>query len=387
MANPESFEPANEVLKDNPYGETVQGLIEDASNFNVNQLTRLIQSSLIEEIVASAERGEITSQFVNEETGQKETFVYTVDDIFAGQIATALQAQDESPDKPASWGVNIPRSNGLRAAVMAVMTEKRLAEPFRYAVYHKRAELVRQKDLAASESGLVTEVPEALRAQTESLREKAEEDLGEEALEASGVELEVAAASRIVSLDNQEVQNDPYDYLRAKLPPVTKEAAANATENIQRNYYEKFVTEENRSAAQSMLAIAENSTPEIREVLSRYDISPISIEAVDAIREHPEVRFEVAKALVIKLDELLDRDNDMGWRVNANYSTNLKTDPMTGVKLTSRLYVVSMALKMIGGEFTERLEGKHDLLRGSDGVVVAGQHRHAARTLLMAQIK
>lgn len=391
------------LLSDNPYGQTVRWLIDAAPNFNNNQLTRHIGTSLIQEISDFAKKGEIFSQVKGETTGMTETLTYSVDDIFSGQIAAALEAQDDQPEDPKEWKIYIPRANGLRTAVMAIMQDHRLAGPFRQAVYEQQAASAR----------------EALSAYSEELHARAEEDLGEEATEASGVALEAVAASRIVSLEQKEIDEDPYDYLRKKLPPVVRPKAAKAkdigydylfgdTQDIpwgkalaqdtysqeasseteddkQRKYYDRFVTEENRHSSQATLVEAIKATPEIREILSKYNITSASIEAVDAIRENSEVRFEVAKVLMQKLDRLISHDgNDIGWRVNWNSSGNLKADQITGKQLRSRVHAVGLALKMIGGEFAERLEGKNDIVRGEDGSVAIGQHRHAARTTLMS---
>jgi len=398
MTQPHSPETEQQILKENPYGETVRGLIEDAPHFNINQLARLIEASLIKEISESAEKGELSSQYKDSETNELKTIIFSADDIFCGQIAAALEVQDAQPTQPKAWAENIPRANGLREALMTVMKDRRLAEPFRHAVYHKQAALLREKDQqAAPVQEIITGVPEALKIRSEELHSKAEEDLGEEAMEASGVELGAAAASRIVDIEQQEVQKDTYDYLRAALPPVVRPGSPQAAgreynspidEEQQRKYYDKFVTEENRREAQSMLAAATGSTPEIRAILSAHNLPSSSVEAVDAIREDPDVRFEIAKLLVQKLDRLLlDDSNDMGWRINKNDRGNLKADPITGKKKQSRLYAVDMALKMLGGEFAERLEGRDDFARGPDGSISMGQHRHAARTVLMTHEK
>ncbi len=420
MTQPSPEQP-KEILENNPYGETVRSLIHDAPHYNANQLSHFVGSSLLQEIVDSAKKGEFYSQIENQDTHETETYVYSVEDIISGQIETALQVQDIQPDNPNAWKVNIPRANGLRDAVMTVMQDKRLAEPFRLAVYRKQAELLKEKDHA--EAGIITEVPEALRAHSEVLRQQAEEDLGEEAVEASDVHLEVAAANRIVAMDKQEVQKDPYDYLREALPPIVRPLKAETNdphkydylfsskddilsgqgaqhdsrgfghyeapkaetaEDRQRKYYDKYVTEENRGIAQATLAESIKATPQIREILAKHDLSPTSIDAVDAIRENPDVRFEVAKVLVQKLDKLASESNDMGWRVNDNSPNNLKVDPVTGARMKSRLYAVDMALKMIGGEFSERAEGRDSIEYGTDGSVAVGQHRHAARATLMS---
>lgn len=420
MTQQHSPEVPKQLLEDNPYGETIRSLIHDAPHFNANQLSHFLGSTFVQEIVDSAQKGEFYSQFENQESKQMETHVYSAEDIISGQIETALQVQDVQPDNPNAWSVNIPRAHGLRAAVMTIMQDKRLAEPFRMAIYRKQADLLKLKDEA--EQGIITTVPEALKAHSEELHAKAEEDLGEEAVEASDVQLEAAAASRIVAMDNveqKEVQKDPLDYLREALPPVVRPSAAEAEkhnydylftdavapnpsqpargfghyeapkaetpEEKQRKYYDRFVTEENRQASRETLIEAVKATPQIREILRKHNLSESTIEAVDAIRENPDVRFEVAKVLVQKLDRLAaDPYNDMGWRINKNDPNNLKVDSVTGARMKSRLYAVSMALKMIDGEFSSRHEGSDSIERDASGSVALGQHRHAASTTLMS---
>lgn len=231
-------------------------------------------------------------------------------------------------------------------------------------------------------------------------------DLGREGTEAVPVIVDTS------DLDSPEQQQDPYDYLRSALPPVTRPKSSEqenfydsllagqsqnwqgggaqkpeTAEDRQRAYYDKFVTAENRQAAQTFLAESEKATPQIKEILSRAGIDPTSLEAIDAIRENPDIRFEVAKVLVQKLDRLAaDPYTDMGDRVVMNSPNNLKEDPVLyGGKMMSRVYAVRMALKMIGGEFSSRLEGKSDHQRDERGKVILGQHRHAAITTLMNQ--
>lgn len=250
--------------------------------------------------------------------------------------------------------------------------------------------------------------------QAESLRQT-QHELGEEALEDVGVAVE--AAGRLLSFDDQaERKKDAYDYLRTALPPVIRPQSEGQTndeydflfssddnkvareqqkrsgvrtshtlEEKQRKYYDTYVTSENREASVQTLVEALKATPELREVLVLSDLQPASMEAVDAIRENAEVRFQVAKVLAEKLERLVaDPHNDMGWRINKNDPNNLKNDQVFDRKMSSRLYAVNMALKMIDGEFSSRQEGNDPIERDESGSVAIGQHRHAASTILMS---
>jgi hypothetical protein len=195
----------------------------------------------------------------------------------------------------------------------------------------------------------------------------------------------------------EAVQNGKYEYLRTALPPTVRpegrskyssgfgQYRAESLEDKQRNYYDKFVTDENRQASLDTLDEAMKATPVIRDVLEQYGLKPYLIESVDAIRENPEVRFEVAKLLAEKLDRLLAEENDMGWRIRSNSADNIKADEITGRRMSSRTHAVALALKMIGGEFSERNVGSVDTIeRDENDFVVQGQHRHAAVTTLMS---
>jgi uncharacterized protein YcnI len=259
---------------------------------------------------------------------------------------------------------------------------------------------------------------EALNPIETELRLKAQQDLGEEAIDAFEEDLANSASSaagRLLSLEKKEAPQDTYEYLRTALPPVVRpehmhyqeeydkwlqgdtsdqpevqqfsHSPSETEEDRQRKYYDTFVTQENRESAVVTLSEAMKATPEIREVLALNRLDPSSLDAVDALRENPEVRFEVAKILAKKLDRLVsDPYNDLGWRITKNSPNNLKADPQTGARMSSRLYAVSMALKMIDGEFSNRHEGNDPINRDEQGRVSVGQHRHAASSILMTYI-
>lgn len=283
--------------------------------------------------------------------------------------------------------------------------------------------LERQK-LLDSQAALAFERETALRA-------RAALDLGEEAAEAVPVigpnsplitevprfekptKAVVTTALDQPIVSSEKVQGSKYNYLRDVLPPLrapmVEENSSNydalifggddqqewvrqpstgqpeRVRNDQKKYYERFVTQENRDASLDFLQEVMKATPLIRDILDRYNLDPSSIESVDAIRESPEVRFEVAKVIAEKLDSILSGENDLGWRLNESSANNLKEDQITGKKLSSRTHAVSLALKMIGGEFSDKNVSSIDTIeRDESGRVVQGQHRHAATSALMS---
>ncbi|RWZ78590.1 MAG: hypothetical protein EOT05_02465 [Candidatus Microsaccharimonas sossegonensis] len=184
----------------------------------------------------------------------------------------------------------------------------------------------------------------------------------------------------IPNIVEKDTRPDVYTYLKDALPVVTR-----GDTEASRKYYDKFVTEENKQVSLDFLQEAVKADREIARVLDEAGLKPIDMAAVDAIRENPDVRYGVAKRLVQKLDMLVDRNpEDFGIRIAHDSAGNLKVDPQTGKRMKSRLYAVDMALKMLGGEFSERYES-NDFARDSNDRVTIGQHRHAARAVIMSR--
>lgn len=221
-------------------------------------------------------------------------------------------------------------------------------------------------------------------------------DMGGSALRAAGVETPGVAA---------EHEKDTYDYLRTLLPPVTRpdkqassydylfgtdeeqeralaELQLTRKEQEQQKYYDRFVTSENKQSSQVALAESLRVNPVLGNIFRDAGIAAISPEAVDAVRENADVRYEVAKYFVQKLETMVMKDpHGFGWRIEDNMLNNLKEDPQTGQKMMSRDYVVSLVLKMLGGEYSER-HADDGFERDQSGRVVLGQHRDAARMIM-----
>lgn len=249
-------------------------------------------------------------------------------------------------------------------------------------------------------TGAVKYIPlqETLARQGE-LRERSEREHTQE-------ELGGVAVVRAVEVpDGHAEREDPYNYLRDMLPPVRRpETKSNyqvwlygsdneveqdrlasqltPEQEQQRKYYDRFVTEENKQASLEVLARSARIDPEIARILQDAGLDVVSAASVDAIRENPDVRYEVAKHLVQKLDQMANRaPQDFGWRIEKNSPNNLKADPQTGQRMRSRLYAVSMAMKMMGGEFSFR-DADDSLAYDEQGRVAVAQHRDAAQVLL-----
>ena len=223
-------------------------------------------------------------------------------------------------------------------------------------------------------------------------------DMGEVALGAAGIEAPVVADER---------DKDPRDYLRHLLPPVirpdrqpssydylfgTDEEQEQALaglqltrqEQEQQKYYDRFVTDENRQTSRETLRESLRKNPALERVLREAGIEATSMNAVDAIRENADVRYSVARYFAQKLDDMVLNDpHGFGWRIEQNSPDNLKEDQQTGTKMMSRDYVISLTLKMLDGEFSER-HADDWLDRDESGRVILGQHRDAARIILMS---
>ncbi|HBO64792.1 TPA: hypothetical protein DD425_02425 [Candidatus Saccharibacteria bacterium] len=249
------------------------------------------------------------------------------------------------------------------------------------------------------------------------ISEELADDVGEVALDAAEVEepdSEITGPLKANELQQSIEAAGPYVYLKDALPPVVRpsdehdegeskydflfadDATYNAKmqefgqyvpeteEDKQRAYYDKYVTEENRQSSLESLVLSYRANPQLRTILEKHGVSPDTVEAVDAIRENAAVRLDVAVVLARKLDRMAIPDSDFGWRVVENSRGNLKVDPLTGKRMDSRTYAVGMALKMLDGEFVEGLDKPSDYLYEDDGRVKMGQHRHAARAILMS---
>lgn len=222
-------------------------------------------------------------------------------------------------------------------------------------------------------------------------------EIGDVALAGAGIE-----APKVF----EEHEKSPYDYLRTLLPPVTRPDKQPANldhlygsqeeyervlaslqltdeEQKQQKYYDTFVTEKNKKVSQETLAESLKVNPEVGRVLREAGIDANSVDAVNAIRENADVRYEVAKYYRQKLEDRAIQDPlAFGWRVADNMPNNLKEDQQRpGHKMMSRDYVVSLALKMLGGEFSDS-HADDWLDRDETGRVVLGQHRDATRQIL-----
>ena len=385
---PSSLE-IEDPLKDSPYKDTVEALARDVPHFNETQMIHYVNDHLISAILADAENGLITTKQLNTTTGEKELFALDSEEVMFG-LNVMLQALD-TPDRVVSPFVSLPRANGLRNTIKVVMGNKKLADTFRYAVYLRDADRLKQRDERANHERSVHVSPEVL-----AMRTEAAEDLGEEAVADSGVSLEADAARRLLTDDSVEKSNDPLEYLKEVLPPVTRpnvepqrfvpngRFVALTKEQSLQKYYDTYVTTINREHSLQTLSEAMKSTPSLQTVLIESGLDVTSLEAVDAIRENANVRFEVAKILFKKLNVLADDPySDMGARIIDNNYRNFKSDTKTGRNFQSREYAVCLALKMLGGEFSDKDEDG-DFERNASGAVILGQHRHAARETLMS---
>lgn len=212
---------ARNPLEGNAYRDDVEWLVENAKNFNNNQLAHNINEGLLESILKDAEAGEFKSVRTDPDTKEETVTTYSPDDIMK-QLGLALDIQAQ-PDE-AGWKSAATRSGGLRVAMGAVMGDKRLAEPFRLAVYKRQADRMKQKDTGVEAAGVSPEVSK--------LREEAVEDLGEEGVESAGIlEPEVAASKKILNLELAEREVSPES--QAKVEHIQEEMAEVALDDAE----------------------------------------------------------------------------------------------------------------------------------------------------------
>lgn len=213
-----------------------------------------------------------------------------------------------------------------------------------------------------------------------AMRQAAEDSKRATGVESSATNTYDASLEPNIADIEAEKNVDVYAYLRHALPPVIR-----GNTEASGKYYDKFVTDENRQVSLDFLTEVVKADAHIAGIIYEAGFQPTDMATVDAIRENPDIRYKIAKWLTQKLDTLVDQDPEgFGFRVAVNSPNNLKVDPQTGKRMKSRMYAVDMALKMLGGEFSERTQDD-DFARDKNDRVAIGQHRHAARVITMSR--
>jgi len=194
--------------------------------------------------------------------------------------------------------------------------------------------------------------------------------------------LEPLEAVQVETQPSTPEKKSRYEALKEWLPPVTNDGS-----EAQMKYYAKYVTAENRQHSLEMLQNVLKYDKKMQAALDEAGIPSNEMAAVDAIRENPDVRFKFAERIAEKIDALAaDPYTDFGDRLLSRDPNWLKSDAVINKKMPSRVYAVSMALKMLGGEFRKR-DDTDDFERKPGGTqVISGQHRHAARAALFSTV-
>lgn len=418
---PESHSPAENEQSVGLYEESVTSIKMVAGNFNRNQLRTMINQHVLGEVMEAASEGYITTSVPAGEAGEVHQKALSEQEII-DQLILFVHKSDAYPSDKDMYRV-LSRSTGLRTAIADLMGDSRLQEPLKEAILMRQAEMLfRQRTLEQVEEDLGEVAIEAVNSGHSPLITHVPDALKAPAVDPSARAASVAQEMILGSAETLTPKNEK-EYLRTLLPPVVRppepeqpqddneyahlfeadedryvkasirrqhleEQKKNDPEQRKRDYYDAYVTLENRTAAVDALERALSVQPQLVELLRRHGYEGASLAAVDAVREDPQIRYETAKALSERLDVLADeKGGDLGERVVRNSPDNIKVDPLTGARLSSRDYAVNMALKMIGGEFAERLESADDFQRSHNGTgaVIVGQHRHAARGALFVR--
>lgn len=228
-------------------------------------------------------------------------------------------------------------------------------------------------------------------------RKQIEEELGDEALETEGIQSPEEKRLRglyspILKPAGQPSGDGGYDHFFTSQEEFDKVINAQALAEQEYNnspegravrFYNEFVTPENEAESLRILESFYKACPEAESILKNRGIDPKSSEAVTAIRENEDVRYEFAKLLTDRLDVLAAEDgSDLGDRIINNSYNNLKVDQVNGRdRYLSRQYAVLLALHMLGGSFSWQKAKKDDFQdygRKPNGQVTQMQHRHAA---------
>jgi len=188
---------------------------------------------------------------------------------------------------------------------------------------------------------------------------------------------------------------DSYLGLFAKTQEEYQEHMAKVAEEDRKNQpiiearknYDRITNQDTREYSEQKLIAAFRNDPQIRDILSAKGFSEPSLEAVDALREDPELRYEVGEYLLNKLDDMIARDlsaggNSFGDRIVRNGTKRTDYIAMP-VQTTSREYVAYLALAKLSGMFNYKVDSS-DVFKDQDemGNIIINQHRHATDMLV-----
>jgi len=186
-----------------------------------------------------------------------------------------------------------------------------------------------------------------------------------------------------VNLTDALLSKDDSAYPSA-LAELALENEANAPIIEQQKVYDKLVDDDTRDYSVQRLKLALRRDFMLEDILKEAGFKEASLDAVDAIRTDPDLRYKVAVHFMAKLNgEIANEPMNFGPRllkngqkVNAYVSQNVYT--------SSREYAVYLAVAKISGMFNYKAERDSDDTKYDErtGQPIDSQHRAAADLLL-----
>lgn len=235
----------------------------------------------------------------------------------------------------------------------------------------------------------------------EVLRDKAEDDLADVALETTGpqdpeaqgeIEKNPYYAKLFAPIVRPELppsKNEGYDYLFAPdeernriLAEKAREMEENAPILEEQGKYDRLVNEDTRAYSQQRLKLALTRDSDLKQLLTEAGFSEATPEAVDAIRTDPDLAYKVGMHFLKKIHgQVTLYPEHFGDRVVANKQkrTDFRVLP---VATNSQDYVAYLAWAKVGGFFNYKSEGQNDIEYDESGRPIRGQHRAAVDMIL-----
>lgn len=177
-----------------------------------------------------------------------------------------------------------------------------------------------------------------------------------------------------------ERDEDKRAEMQAKRDAQEKENAP--IKEAQKNF-DRITNQDTREYSEQKLIAVMRHDKELVKLLADRGITEASLDAVDALRNDADLRYDVAVHFLKKLDKMVESSpGSFGARIvrNGEKSNDYMRLP---VRTTSREYVAYLALAKISGMFNYKVDSSDVFQDVNDrNEIVLNQHRHATDMLI-----
>ena len=295
--------------------------------------------------------------------------------LYAEQVELGHTSLDAVPINDPGFVSEIPANiinQGLELPVAPVLTPQ-----------ERQARRDAQDGLDPSVVAVKTAVNRVMAAptQVEQVETKSEKNAHLAAVFAPLVRPETPPSK--VNLTDALFSDDDDAHPRA-LAELALEHEANAPIIEQQKLYDKLVSDDTRDYSLQRLQLALRRDFRLEDILKDAGFKEASLDAVDAIRTDPELRYKVGVHFMAKLNsEIAKEPMNFGSRLLTN--ANKRNDYIVqSVSTTSREYAAYLAVSKISGMFNYKAERASDDTEYNKitGQPITSQHRAAADLLL-----